>query len=281
MTIEELINSPMFEIEHSNIPYESKDLKAMENGAFTLFLEDYPEEEHASIKEKLAYIRDYNLHFAYCNNDGPFLYRDHEFYYKRREQIIKAIGFNEERFYAFELLQDQIKKLKLNPQSTFDFIAYLYFYTLRNRDKRSITYGEIISMILDLINDKKNAEMTIKVGGKRFNFPDNLFVKSMLTHYKEANPQALYMTYPEKKSQKRETDYRIIKTLLDYLPIDRTNKRGRYTQTERNFSMCVLYLFGSLLGDEYEVCMENNATFNKLMRDFNSIRNPHIGNSLI
>lgn len=280
MNIEEIINRPVTESHYSEIPYESEALKDMENGAFTLFLKNYPEEEHASIEEKLAYIRDYNLHFAYCDDFGPFLHLDHEFYYKNREGILQDIGFSEKKFYAFELLQEQIRILKLNPISTFDFIAYLYYYTLRDRNKKSTTYSEKISEILSLIDDK-GADMTIKVGRKKFSFENKLFIKSMLMHYKEANLQALYMVNSENKSQKRETDYRIIKTLLDYLPIKKTNKRGIYTQTERNFSLCVLYFIGSLLGDEYEVCLNNNATFDKLMRDFKDTEDTHIGSGLL
>ena len=280
MNIEEIINRPVTESHYSEIPYESEALKDMENGAFTLFLKNYPEEEHASIEEKLAYIRDYNLHFAYCDDFGPFLHLDHEYYYKNREKILHDIGFIEKKFYAFELLQEQIRILKLNPISTFDFITYLYFHTLKDRNKKSTTYAEKISEILNLI-DSKDAEMTIKVGRKKFSFENKLFIKSMLMHYKEANLQALYMAKSQKKEQKRETDYRIIKTLLDYLPIDRTNKRGNYTQAERNFSLCVLYFYGSLLGDEYEVCLNNNATFDKLMRDFKNVDDTHIGSGLL
>ena len=129
MNIEEIINRPVIESHYSEIPYESEALKDMENGAFTSFLKNYPEEEHASIEEKLAYIRDYNLHFAYCDDFGPFLHLDHEYYYKNREKILHDIGFSEKKFYAFELLQEQIRILKLNPISTFDFITYLYFHT--------------------------------------------------------------------------------------------------------------------------------------------------------
>ena len=276
MNIEEIINRPVTESHYSEIPYESEALKDMENGAFTSFLKNYPEEEHASIEEKLAYIRDYNLHFAYCDDFGPFLHLDHEYYYKNREEILQDIGFSEKKFYAFKLLQEQIRILKLNPISTFDFIAYLYYYTLRDRNKKSTTYSEKISEILSLIDDK-DADMTIKVGGKKFNFNSKWFIKSMLTHYKNANLQALHIIKLENKSQKRETDYRIIKVLLDYLPIKKTNKKGNYTQTERNFSLCVLYFIGSLLGDEYEVCLNNNATFDKLMRDFKDTEDTHIG----
>ena len=280
MNIEEIINRPVIESHYSEIPYESEALKDMEHGAFTSFLKNYPEEEHASIEEKLAYIRDYNLHFAYCNDFGPFLHLDHEFYYRNREEILQEIGFSEKKFYAFEPLQEQIRILKLNPTSTFDFIAYLYYYSLLQRCKKTTTYGEEISKILSLIDDK-DADMTIKVGGKKFNFNSKWFIKSMLTHYKEANLQALHIVKFENKSQKRETDYRIIKTLLDYLPIKKTNKRGIYTQTERNFSLCVLYFIGSLLGDEYEVCLNNNATFDKLMRDFKDTEDTHIGCGLL
>ena len=96
-------------------------------------------------------------------------------------------------------------------------------------------------------------------------------------HYAEANLFSSCMVMYEDKELKRETDYRIIKTLLDYLPIKQMNKRGSYTQTERNFSLCVLYFCGCLQGNEYEVCMNNNATFDKLMRDFKGVKIFQIG----
>lgn len=68
----------------------------------------------------------------------------------------------------------------------------------------------------------------------------------------------------------RELDYYLVKTLLDYLPIKTERRRGRYSQAERNFSLSVLNLCGRLLGIDPElVCSQfNNATFDKLMRDF-------------
>ena len=68
----------------------------------------------------------------------------------------------------------------------------------------------------------------------------------------------------------RALDYYLVKTLLDYLPIKVESRRGQYTQAERNFALSVLNYTGRLVGDEPEfLCgFENNATFDKLMRDF-------------
>ena len=69
----------------------------------------------------------------------------------------------------------------------------------------------------------------------------------------------------------RALDYYIVKTLLDYLPTDKSLRRGgRFSQAERNFGLSVLSLCGRLpdIDREGECCQENNATFDKLMRDF-------------
>lgn len=276
MLWDERMNKPLEDFELSAISYENEDLKELDKIAFADFLKSYPGEEHALITERLAYIRDYNLHFAYCDSWGPVLVQDHEFYYRCRESILQHTNFSEEKFYGFKLLQDQIKLLGLNPHSTFEFITYLYYYTLRNRKRSQVTYGERIKEMLDLM-DTTVTSMTIKVGRKNFNFKDGEFIKSIFTHYLDANLFSSCLIMHEDKELKRETDYRIIKTLLDYLPIKLMKKKGCYTQAERNFSLCVLYFCGSLLGDEYEVCMKNNATFDKLMRDFKHVKEFHIG----
>lgn len=69
----------------------------------------------------------------------------------------------------------------------------------------------------------------------------------------------------------RALDYFIVKTLLDYLPIRHdSTRRGMYCQAERNFGLSVLSLCGRLpdFDREGECSKENNATFDKLMRDF-------------
>lgn len=275
MLFDERLNKPLNEVEFSEIPYESKELKELDKISHTDFLNNYPKEEHTSITEKIAYIRDYNLHFAICGINGPCLADSHQFYYIHRENILKSIVLSEKKFYNFELLQEQIRQLGLNPQSTFNFIAYLYYCLQKNKHRKVITYGERIQEILDAINCS-TAEMTIKVGRKNFKFVNTEFIESMLTNYLDSKLYSSKLVMYGEKELKRESDYRLIKSLLDYLPINRTGKRGNYTQTERNFSLCVLYFCGSLLGDEYEVCINNNATFDKLMRDFKELTNNHI-----
>jgi hypothetical protein len=61
--------------------------------------------------------------------------------------------------------------------------------------------------------------------------------------------------------------------LLDYLPIHHNRRQGAvYSQAERNFGLSVLSLCHRLPDNDREgVCSkENNATFDKLMRDFHS-----------
>jgi hypothetical protein len=75
----------------------------------------------------------------------------------------------------------------------------------------------------------------------------------------------------------RAIDYYLVKTLLDYLPIKREpNRNNLYNQNERNFGLSVLSYIGRLPDiDRDGTCSkENNATFDKLMRDFNGTRIP-------
>lgn len=75
----------------------------------------------------------------------------------------------------------------------------------------------------------------------------------------------------------RAIDYFIIKTLLDFLPLKRSSfKRRAFSQAERNFGLSVLNFIGRLPSKDLEgVCSrENNATFDKLMRDFKGVEIP-------
>lgn len=75
----------------------------------------------------------------------------------------------------------------------------------------------------------------------------------------------------------RALDYYMIKTLLDYLPIDKSLRRGgRFSQVERTFGLSVLSVCRRLpdIDREGECSMENNAAFDKLMRDFAGVPIP-------
>ena len=116
--------------------------------------------------------------------------------------------------------------------------------------------------------------MTVSVNGRNFKFENKEFIKELFRHVDtgELDNFKFKDNFSEGPSRDkiRALDYYLVITLLDYLPIRVANRRGRFTQAERNFSLCVLNLCGRLVGDDIEgICShENNVTFDKLMRDF-------------
>ena len=122
--------------------------------------------------------------------------------------------------------------------------------------------------------DLERASMTVSVNGKNFKFENKEFVKALFSGIDCSKLD--YFKFKDNfnegpsRDKIRALDYYLVKTLLDYLPIRVASRRGRFTQAERNFSLCVLNFCGRLTGDDIEgICShENNVTFDKLMRDF-------------
>ena len=106
------------------------------------------------------------------------------------------------------------------------------------------------------------------------NFPNSNFIRNLInsTDPNQFKQGAFNNDFKEGGSREkiRALDYYLVKTLLDYLPVKVERRRGQYTQAERNFALSVLNYTGRLVGEEPEfLCgFENNATFDKLIRDF-------------
>ena len=117
--------------------------------------------------------------------------------------------------------------------------------------------------------------MTITVGKDKFEFTNSYFLKEYLSLQHEDDSDYMNIVqFGEKGATPRGIQYLFIKNLLTYLPYTIKKDKGiKYTQLERDFSLCALHLCGFLRTDNEEeveiICTkDNNATFDKLMRDF-------------
>lgn len=117
--------------------------------------------------------------------------------------------------------------------------------------------------------------MDVKVGGRHFKIDNSEFLRRMFRAVDRGQLSGSAFTNDFSQGSARDKvralDYYMVKTLLDYLPADRSLRRGgRFSQAERNFGLSVLSVCGRLpdVDREGECGQENNATFDKLMRDF-------------
>ena len=202
-------------------------------------------------------------------------------YYYQRDRFLKMTHLSYDEFLNHELLQHSIYELGLDPEPVFEFILFLsYYYGLR-ADLKYSSY-EQLSKLKQALEGNNNGEvsMDVVVNGKHFKFSNSNFIKTLFSNMDsdKLNYGAFSNNFEEGSSREkiRALDYYLIKTLLDFLPIKSERKKGKYTQTERNFSLCVLNFLGRLQGDEPEIiCSQfNNATFDKLMRDFKDTEIP-------
>ena len=195
-------------------------------------------------------------------------------YYYKRDRFLEVTKLDYEEFCKHTLLINSLNQLGLEPEPTFEFILFLkYYYTLRSELHFSpLEQLQQLKSALDV--DLKRASMTVSVNGRNFKFENKEFIKELFRHVDtgELDNFKFKDNFSEGPSRDkiRALDYYLVKTLLDYLPIRVANRRGRFTQAERNFSLCVLNLCGRLVGNDIEgICShENNVTFDKLMRDF-------------
>lgn len=254
-----------------------------ENQYFNAWIKKYPESEHEDIAERLKYIRSYALLFSDFDGEQWLPSQDAENYYDNRKQRIENCGFSENEFNEFDILQDAISDLGLSPKATFDFIVFiwheLYKWLYRGTIERM---EDRINRLVARIDERPNDSLAldIKVGSKHFKFANQQFIKSIIASFVTSNLEAgnkVETIYPAK----REIDYILVRTILRYLPIKHKKKKGRFTQAERNLGLCVLWLTGELnhrKGDDpTEYCTNyNNATFDKLMRDYKDMTLPII-----
>lgn len=188
-----------------------------------------------------------------------------------------------EQFINHEPLQQSVLDLGLEPEPTFEFILFLkYYYGMRSELRySSIEQLTMAQEALSILKGGKEATLDINVSGKHFRFTNTRFIKAALALIDKDRLQdgAFVNDFTEGSSRDklRAIDYFMIKTLLDFLPIKNRNiRRGQFTQAERDFGLSVLSLCGRLpdIDREGECSRENNATFDKLMRDFKGVRIP-------
>lgn len=251
---------------------------------FNAWIKKYPVEEHSDIEEHIRYIRKYVLRYPDFDGEeySPSWYAFT--YYNFREERIKQCRLSESEFFQFDILQSCISDLGLSPKATFDFIIFLWHELFKwlhyGSEERT---GDKIFQIIERIKEHPDdrLELDIKVGKKHFTFFNEDFIKSIIANFTASDLEAsnlIEKSYP----LKREIDYILIKTLLDNLPITyKKEKKGAYSQSERTLGLCVLWLTGEidhLKGDSPNIiCSKfNNATFDKLMRDYKDLPLPAV-----
>lgn len=267
------------------LTYEDKEsLEWEESQLFNAWIKKYPESKHKEIIERLKYIRSYALLFPEYDGEQWVPSQDAINHYDSRGRRIDASRLSQKEFYEFDILQDAIKQLGLSPIATFEFIVFIW------RELSKWLYRGTIERMEDRVNRLKNRidehpndkmELDIKVGSKHFKFANQQFIKSLIASFINSNPESgnqVEIIYPAK----REIDYILVRTILQYLPIShKKQKKGAFTQAERNLGLCVLWLTGELnhkKGDDpTDFCTkDNNATFDKLMRDYKDMPLPII-----
>lgn len=267
-----------------SLPDNYKDIAVREESEFFYYwIKKYPDNQHEDIKERLKYIRPYALKLPIFDGEWWVPSQDAVNYYDHRQLLIESCGLSEVEFNEFDILQGTIADLGLSPKATFDFIAFIWhkLYTWLYNGKLE-PIGDRINQLMARIDERPNdsIELDIKIGGRHFKFADQTFIKSFISSYINADLETSCLTetiYPTK----REIDYILVRTILQYLPIKhKKDKKGTFSQAERNLGLCVLWLTGELnhrKGDDpTEYCTKNNATFDKLMRDFSTMQLPII-----
>lgn len=203
-------------------------------------------------------------------------------YYYQRDRFLEKTHLKWESFISHEPMQTAIGRLGLEPEAVFEFILLLCYYFGLRADLRYSCVEEFQN-IMDELENNPAAEviMDVKVGKRHFKISNSGFLRLLLgkINIKEADLQSFSDDFTQGRTREkiRAIDYFMVKTLLDYLPIDKTLRRGgRFSQMERNFGLSVLNLCGRLPDiDRNGVCsQENNATFDKLMRDFRDVPIP-------
>lgn len=255
-----------------------------EDAMFNAWIKMYPESVHADIEERLKYIREYTLRFPDFDGEEWFPSQTALNYSEHRADRLKNSGLSEEEFYDFDILQDAIADLGLSPKATFDFIVYLWNELTKwlyqgNIERMEDRVNRLVARIDERPND--SMELDIKIGSKHFKFSNDTFIKSVISSFLNSNLDSgnlVETVYPTK----REIDYILICTLLRNLPIKhKKQKKGTFSQAERNLGLSVLWLTGELnhrKGDDpTDFCTkENNVTFDKLMRDFKDMPLPAV-----
>ena len=260
------------------IPIEKIDanlVKTFNNAVDDAFKEDAP-----IVKERIKYLMPYIIQNIDWEEYGVPLEGWQLKYYYQRERFLRVSGLSYDNFINHTLLLQAIQDLGLEPEPVFEFILFLCYYFHLRSDLRFSPIELLEKLKEELKKEKTDAQMDVVVNGRHFKFSNSSFIKALITSVKPdifigGSFKDNFDEGPL-RHKVRALDYFIIKTLLDYLPIKTERKKGKFSQAERNFSLCVLNFRGRLQGDEPElICSQfNNATFDKLMRDFKDIEIP-------
>lgn len=200
-------------------------------------------------------------------------------YYYQRDRFLKVTGLSYEDFINHSQMIMSIQDLRLEPQPVFEFILFLcYYYHLRG-DLRFSPIEQLEKLQNELGKADAVAQMDVVVNGRHFKFSNSSFIKAF---FNSVQPDSLdKISFRDNfdegpyRDKVRALDYFLVKTLLDYLPIKTDRKKGKYTQAERNFSLCVLNFCGRLKAQDPDiVCSPLNNAFDKLMRDFKGVEIP-------
>lgn len=236
-----------------------------------------------TVTRRVRYLIPYILQSIDWNEYGIPLDAWQLQYYYRRERFIAKSHLTYEQFLSHEPLQRAILTLGLDAEPTFEFILFLkYYYGMRSELRySSIEQLTMVQEVLSNLDAVKEASLDINVAGKHFRFNNTGFIKAAIALIDKEKLQAgaFVNDFTEGSSREklRAIDYYLIKTLLDFLPIkNRESRRGQFTQAERDFGLSVLSLCGRLpdIDREGECSRENNATFDKLIRDFKTLKIP-------
>lgn len=233
-------------------------------------------DESETVKRRVRYLVPYILQNIDWEEYATPLEAWQLRYYYQRERFISKTGLYYDRFMEHEPMQRALEALRLEPEPVFEFILFLkYYYSLRS-DLRFSCIEQLDMMINELEkNESATVTMDVKIGGKHFKITNSGFLRRMFDSVDSCRLSngAFVNDFNQGTSRDkiRALDYYIVKTLLDYLPTDKSFRRGgRFCQADRNFGLSVLSLCGRLpdLDREGECGPDNNATFDKLMRDF-------------
>lgn len=268
---------------YSKYPQPPKDYeeeaKWKENMFFEAWLKKYPNNQHDLIRTRLQYIRKYTLKYPDFDGETYFPSISATTYYDSREKNIEFVGFTEKDFFLIKEMTKAVNDLGLSSEATFELIVFLWKELKKWKDYGSIEWvSKKIKRIFKLINDKPNVtlKLDVKVDKKHVKFNNSDFIKSLFAVYLHADVQ----DYVENtRPKKREIDYILIKTLLDNLPI-KCEKKGKYTQAERNLALSALWLTGEIIHGKFDSPIDSetfsNGSFDSLIRDYKDMPLPVI-----
>lgn len=256
-------------------PISIRDIDSELLASFTKAVEEAFTEDSSLVMGRIEYLVPYIIQNIDWVEYGIPLEGWQLKYYYQRDRFMKVTGLKYEDFKAHGPFMDSIVDLGLTLDPVFEFVLFLcYYYHQLRGDLRYSPIEQLEKLQAALHKENPDVSMDVVVDGKHFKFNNSSFVKQLIDTVDKATLCAgsFRNNFDEgsNRDKIRALDYYLIKTLLDYLPIKAERKKGKYSQAERNFSLSVLNLCGRLQGDDPEIiCTQfNNATFDKLMRDF-------------